>query len=295
MPFLIRRSVTSDPSALWIVSLRLRFGIPIGRGTTQLNANSTWCMWQYSAIFRVSDLAGPVDGSTTLDPLVNMNPAVTIRLSDLVTSHEHVTDVNRAAASQAPQAVPLDETLMALIREGDSEALAILFRRYARVVRGVAYRVLRDSSEADDLLQDIFLLIHRKCGTFDASKGSARSWILQMTYRRAISRRRYLDCRHFYTRIDLDDMVNTLPSDGANNKRYEDSIEGVLGNGTLEKLFQSFSENQRQTFRLFFMEGYSLDEIALQLGQSRGNVQHHYFRGLEKLRKQIFGRKSPSE
>ena len=69
-----------------------------------------------------------------------------------------------------------------------------------------------------------------------------------MTYRRAISRRRYLDCRHFYTRIDLDDVVNALPGEGANNKRYEDSIEGVLGNGTLEKMFQSLSENQRQNF-----------------------------------------------
>ena len=224
-----------------------------------------------------------------------MNPAVTIRLPALVTSHEHVTGLNAVAVPQASEAVPLDETLMARICEGDREALALLFRRHARVVRGVAYRVLRDSSEADDLLQDVFLLLYRKCGTFDSSKGSARSWILQMTYRRAISRRRYLDCRHFYTRVDLEDVVNALPSDGTNNKRYEDSLEGVLGNGALEKMFQSLSENQCQTFRLFFMEGYSLDEIASQLGQSRGNVQHHYFRGLEKLRKQVFGRKSPSE
>ena len=72
---------------------------------------------------------------------------------------------------------------------------------------GVAYRVLRDASEADDLLQDIFLLIHRLCKTFDSSKGSARFWILQMTYRRAISRRRYLTSRHFYTRLDLDEAT----------------------------------------------------------------------------------------
>ena len=50
---------------------------------------------------------------------------------------------------------------MALICEEDKQALALLFCRYARIVRGVAYRVLRDVSEADDLLQDIFLLVHR--------------------------------------------------------------------------------------------------------------------------------------
>ena len=67
-----------------------------------------------------------------------------------------------------------DEALVAQLREGSREALGVLFRRYARTVRGVAYRVLRNTSEADDLLQDIFLLIYRKCSMFDASRGPAR-------------------------------------------------------------------------------------------------------------------------
>ena len=67
-----------------------------------------------------------------------------------------------------------DEALIALICKGDQEALSSLFRRYARVIRGVALRILKDSSEAEDLLQDIFILIHRLCQTFDSSKGSAQ-------------------------------------------------------------------------------------------------------------------------
>jgi RNA polymerase sigma-70 factor (ECF subfamily) len=55
-------------------------------------------------------------------------------------------------------------------------------------------------------------------------------------------------------------------------------------------VFASLSVDQKQTLRLFFMEGYSLDEIAAKLGQSVGNVKHHYFRGLEKLRKELFGK-----
>ncbi len=100
----------------------------------------------------------------------------------------------------------LDERLISLICQGDQNALASLFQRYACVVRGVALRVLKDPFEADDLLQDIFLLIHRLCRTFDSSKASAQFWILQMTYRRAISRRRYLNSRHFYTQVELDDQ-----------------------------------------------------------------------------------------
>ena len=142
---------------------------------------------------------------------------------------------------------------------------------------------------------DHAVLIHRLCKTFDSSKGPARFWILQMTYHRAISRRRYLNSRHFYTRVDLEDAANEVPARGKNALPYEDSIEAVLGNGALEKMFEGLSENQRQTFRLFFLEGYTLDEIASQLGQSRENIKHHYFRGLEKLRKQIFGGNSRGE
>ena len=178
---------------------------------------------------------------------------------------------------------------MTRVGEGDKESLALLFRRYAGSVRGVAYRVLRDTSEADDLLQDIFLLIYRKCRAFDSSKGPARFWILQMTYHHAISRRRYLNSRHVYTRLDLDDVERDSTALHASNERFEQSIEAGLGNGAMEKMFQALSENQRQTLRFFFQEGYTLDEIAAELGQSRDNVRHHYFRGLEKLRRQIFG------
>jgi RNA polymerase sigma-70 factor (ECF subfamily) len=182
---------------------------------------------------------------------------------------------------------------MALICEGDREALASLFRRYARIVRGVAYRVLRDASEADDLLQDIFLLIHRLCKTFDSSKSPARFWILQIAYRRANSRRRYLTSRHFYTRLDLDDAASQLADPRLSVGQLEDSIDGRLENGGLQQAFESLAENQRQTLRLFFIEGYTLEEIAAKLGQSRGNVKHHYFRGLDRLRKEFFGSTLP--
>ena len=202
---------------------------------------------------------------------------------------------NRETETLSPQppanAVDSDEQLLALICKGDNEALASLFRRYARIVRGVAYRVLRDASEADDLLQDIFLLIHRKCDMFDASRGPARFWILQMTYHRAIARRRYLSSRHFYTRVDLDNVEREVAALGTGSQGLGDSGNGLLGREGLDKILEELSENQRKTLQLFFVEGHTLGEIATKLKQTRGNVKNHYFRGLEKLRKQIFGDK----
>jgi RNA polymerase sigma-70 factor, ECF subfamily len=198
-----------------------------------------------------------------------------------------------AAIAATSLAVRPDEILISLISTGNKDALGLLFRRYARAVRGVALRVLKNPSEADDLLQDIFILIHRLCGTFDGSKGSARFWILQMTYRRAISRRRYLTSRHFYTRVDLDDVESELADPGNPGAEIEESIDAARGNGSLQKVFAELSENQQQTLKLFFVEGYTFDEIAEKLGQTRGNIKNHYFRGLDRLRKHIFGSKLP--
>ena len=218
-----------------------------------------------------------------------MNSSVTIRFPGFAVDDSQTSEATAATAGLDVDFC--DEALLAQICQGGREALAILFRRYAHLVRGVAYRVLRETSEADDLLQDVFLLIHRLCKTFDSSKGSARFWILQMTYRRAISRRRYLNSRHFYTRVDLDDLETELADPRNPATEIEESINARIGNSSLSKVFEELSENQQQTLQLFFVEGYTFDEIAAKLGQTRGNIKNHYFRGLDRLRKHIFSGK----
>jgi len=220
-----------------------------------------------------------------------LSSLTTAKLPALATSKGRREALSIPADRLVVDAEVSDEALMASICNGDQEVLACLFRRYARVIRGLAYRVLRDTSEADDLLQDIFLLIHRKCGMFDPSRGPARFWILQMTYHSAIARRRYLNSRHFYTRVDLDDVGRELAAPGTGCLEVVDSVDGLLGREGFQRIFEDLSENQRQTLQLFFVEGHTLGEIATKLNQTRGNVKNHYFRGLEKLRKQIFGNK----
>src|ERR1700733_11024209 len=184
-----------------------------------------------------------------------------------------------------------DEVLLSRVQSGDREALAFLFQRYALLVRGVAIRILRDTAEAEDLVQDLFIYLQRKCGIFDSSKSSARSWIVQMTYHRAISRRRYLTSRRFYSQVDADGMRDSMVGVPTDENDY--SAETVFGRNGLEKVFESLSEDQRETLKLYFFEGYTLPEIAVKLRQPHANVRHHYYRGLEKLRKQMFGATVP--
>jgi RNA polymerase sigma-70 factor (ECF subfamily) len=219
-----------------------------------------------------------------------MSLPATMRLADLRFPEEGAETEVRSGQSGVHDAVA-DEALLSLISGGQQEALASLFRRYARTVRVVALRILKDPAEADDLLQDIFVLIHRFSGTFDSSKTSAQFWILQMTYRRAISRRRYLNSRHFYTQVELDE--GAMPATDSGSVHSEGSVGQRLAELDLQKMFGALSEDQQKTLRLHFIEGYTLDEIATTLGQTKRNIRNHSFRGLERLRKLIFAGKLP--
>ncbi len=188
-----------------------------------------------------------------------------------------------------PVALDRDDTaLLESIADGNQEALVGLFRRYARMVRSVALRILRDASEADDLVQEVFLFIFRKASLFDPALGSVRSWLVQVTWHRAIDRRRYLAARHFYTSVELEEDL--LESDAGHGvlRFYEDSMEGALGRETLRRIDESLSEDQRRVIRLYFFEGQTVGEIATLLGQTPGNVRNHYYRALEKMRREIF-------
>jgi RNA polymerase sigma-70 factor, ECF subfamily len=169
---------------------------------------------------------------------------------------------------------------------GGADALAILFQRYARLTRTVAVRILRDTAEAEDLVQDLFLFIQRKCGIFDSSKSTARSWIVQMAYHRALDRRRYLKCREFYAQpYFVADGVQVV---GKPTTESDYSAEAVFGRNGLDKIVNALSADQRETLRLHFFEGYTLAEVSEKLGQPLGNVRHHYYRALDKLRKEMF-------
>jgi RNA polymerase sigma-70 factor (ECF subfamily) len=216
-----------------------------------------------------------------------MDASFTIRLSTLALAAEDETTARALVLADSP-----DEALLIEVAQGSREALSILFQRYARLVHTVAVRILRDSVEADDLVQEVFIYLARKASDYDSSKCSARSWIVQMTYHRAIDRRRYLDSRHFYTCLDLDEAQDFLSQSSAGVGEIE-PLGPVVGKTTIRALLDTLTEDQRHTLSLHFVEGFTFAEIAAKLGQSVGNVRNHYYRGLDKLRKQVFPAKLP--
>jgi RNA polymerase sigma-70 factor (ECF subfamily) len=181
-----------------------------------------------------------------------------------------------------------DEDLLGQLSQGSHSALSPLFRRYARIVRAVADRILRDAGEAEDLLQEVFLFIFQKANLFDPARGSARSWIVQVTYHRAIDRRRNLASRRFYASAEIDETLLGSAEPLIDTSFYERTVEGTLGTDVLREIDEVLSGDQRTTLQLHFFEGHTFEEIAKRMGQTVGNVYNHYYRALERIRRLVF-------
>jgi len=187
-----------------------------------------------------------------------------------------------------------DEQLLEKIQDGAKEALAVLFRRHARAVRNIAYRILRDEAEADDLVQEVFLFIYRKSGRYVATHGKAVTWIIHVAYHRAFDRRRYLNARRFYATHELKD-VGLQFADPRQETCFQDpTLEGMIGKPSMAKFNSRLTSEQRETIQLFF-DGYALKEIAELTGRSLSNVRSHFYRGLERLRKYVLPEKLRSK
>jgi RNA polymerase sigma-70 factor, ECF subfamily len=179
-----------------------------------------------------------------------------------------------------------DESLCREVVKGNQEAFLILFDRHWRQVFRLAYSVIRDPAEAEDLAQSLFLEVHTTMLGFDEKKGSFRSLLLRYAYTRSIDQRRRLESRRFYSNVEFED-VN--PSMLADDSALASGLSIEEGTHLIEQAMKQLDEKQRATVEAYFFRGLSLHEISQELGDSFGNVRHHLYRGLEKMRKLLDG------
>src|SRR5260370_29132719 len=91
-----------------------------------------------------------------------------------------------------------DEALLHNIVHGCEDCFDLLFFRFFRAVLNMALKIIRDRSEAEDVVQEVFLSIHEQRERFDPSVGTARTWVLQFGCYKSLKRRTYLWNRQFY-------------------------------------------------------------------------------------------------
>jgi RNA polymerase sigma-70 factor (ECF subfamily) len=174
-----------------------------------------------------------------------------------------------------------DERLTALLVVGNHDAMRVIFDRYYPTVMRIALRIVRNHAEAEDVAQIAFTDFYRDAKRFDASRGSLRTWLLQYAYGRSINRLQSLKSRRHSQHVELTD-VN--PMELATENKTVLRLTNVEARFYVVQVLAALDEKYRRVIELVCYCGLTIPEVAAMTGESVGNVQHHYYRGIEKLR-----------
>lgn len=171
--------------------------------------------------------------------------------------------------------------LLARVASGDKIAFGELYDRSAPRVLGLVRRLLRDSAQSEEVTQEIFLEVWQNAKRYDSSKGSAITWILTMSHRRAVDRiRSSQSSRVRDTKIGLRDMETEYDS-------VSESVEIRVEHERVGQALLRLTELQRQAVTLAYYGGYSHSEVAELLKVPIGTVKTRLRDGMIRLRDEL--------
>jgi len=167
-----------------------------------------------------------------------------------------------------------DKILLERILARDQTAMADLFDRYSRMVYSVAMRVVNDSAQAEDVMQDVFFQVWQNPKAFVSDRGSLGAWLAVVVRNRAIDvvrRRRPSD--------PVEDVVLPASTNVAAEVEHRTMIERV------RKVMNDLPAEQRESVEMAFFQGLTHAEIAQQKGEPLGTVKTRIRTALISVRK----------
>ena len=170
-----------------------------------------------------------------------------------------------------------DDALIARTQAGCDRCFDLLFARYYRLVLAIAWKILRDRTAAEDVVQNVFLTIYLKRDLYDSTRGSIKTWIAQFAHFKALAERRHLQTQELECLDVLDYFETEMRGLGA----HHDVLQRAA---LVEQCLSSLNSRQRKTVELIHFDGYTILETAEILQESLANTRNLYYRGMKALR-----------
>jgi RNA polymerase sigma-70 factor (ECF subfamily) len=171
---------------------------------------------------------------------------------------------------------------LARIQDRDSAALQELYDESSRVLYGLAFRMLGDRADAEEVILDVYHQVWNSADRYDASRGSVWSWLTVMTRNRAIDRLRKSNLRR--TReVPIEEPVDSATGMPEPERQSMFAQEQRLVRQAMAKL----GKEQRQAIELAFFSGLSHSEVAETLGAPLGTIKTRIRVGIQNLRKAL--------
>jgi RNA polymerase sigma-70 factor (ECF subfamily) len=177
-----------------------------------------------------------------------------------------------------PTAEVTPEWLLERVSNGDQQAFEKLYERFSSRVFGLANRIVRDPSQAEEVAQEIFLEIWRRASRFDRSRGSGTSWIMTLTHGRSVDRVRQAQAsraRDFKSAVDnFDREIDSVSETVASNA---DAVQ-------VHECLDTLTQLQRQSITLSYFGGHTQREVGEMLGAPLPTIKTRVRDGLIRLR-----------
>jgi RNA polymerase sigma-70 factor (ECF subfamily) len=170
-----------------------------------------------------------------------------------------------------------DEALLDALQRRDVRALEVLYDRHGRHAYSLAYRILNDSTAAEDVVQEAFLNVWRQAPTFDRRRGHVRTWLLSIVHHRAIDWLRSRAGRHRDVTLDLVEQTLAIPD-------IWQTVAATVDRDTIRQALATLPNEQQQTIELAYFGGYSQPEIAETMGVPLSTVKGRMRMAMQKLR-----------
>ncbi len=180
--------------------------------------------------------------------------------------------------SQPESPPPTTDELLRQVARGDESAFTALYEAVSPRVYGLARRVVRDPAQAEEVAQEALVEVWRSAARFDPAKGSATSWILTITHRRAVDR-----VRSAQASVDRERRVAVSHVDTP----YDDVVEEVTANleqQQVRRCLKGLTELQREALTLAYYGGYTYREVAEKLDTALPTIKTRMRDGLIRLR-----------
>jgi RNA polymerase sigma-70 factor (ECF subfamily) len=175
-----------------------------------------------------------------------------------------------------------DQALVALCTRGDQDALGELYDRYGSAAYGLARRIVRDPTLAEDVVQEAFLAVWRGARRFDARRARVSTWILALVHHKAVDAVRREDLRRGH---QLDEA-----SERADDVNVPREAWLSLQQAEVAAALDELSDPHREVIELAYFAGYTQSELAERLGQPLGTIKSRTHSALARLRELLAAR-----
>jgi RNA polymerase sigma-70 factor, ECF subfamily len=178
-----------------------------------------------------------------------------------------------------------DLELIQRIRQRDRQAFDLFYDRYAQIIFSLCVRILKDTGEAEDVLQEIFVQIWREAERFDAARASVKTWIFTIARSRSLDRYRSRKTAH-----------QRFEDAAAEDLQQISSKEDLQSTSVVQQYvaaaMQQLTKEQRTVLELCYYRGLTQEEISNLLGEPLGTIKSRIRAALMKLRSAFAGERS---